>query len=165
MHAPAFRLAALFLVAFAPMALAATPEATVDTKDRAAALARTFYDWYLEAGKERSLHDVLREKKALLAPDLYRALKAARELEFDPFTGAQDVAYKYELGEAKETNGRYHVPVFGFWEDPGSPARRLDVTAEIGCTATDCRFENFHYAERRDLLGTLRPAADPPAKR
>lgn len=134
---------------------------------------RSFYNWYLE--EERGVDDVLRQKKEVLSPELYKALKADRDaqkksryivgLDFDPFLNAQDVASKYEVGAEIAKGGTYWVPVYGWW--PGGKGherperhKKPDVTAEVKCQGAVCKFVNFHYDSQDDptnenLIGVL----------
>jgi hypothetical protein len=184
----AFALAAMAPVvraAAAPPADEAKPSASAkpaeDAKpadasgSRARAFVQGFYDWYVQPDAERSVEVVLKTKSDVLAPDLSQALQADLEasakepeevvgLDFDPFLNAQEQAYRYQVGEAVERAGRYRLAVFGFWGDQARPQKHHDLTVEVGCTATACRFENFLYPEsgpthERDLVGVLKALA------
>jgi hypothetical protein len=172
---------AVFLAANIHAAELPAPASSNDGAARAKALADAFYSWYVfprdhAAGAiqeldSRDVDTALRAKKALFAVPLYRALKAERDqtpegetgtLDFDPFIGGQDVGWKYEVGEAAEEGGHYRIPVHAYFGSAEKPERGTEpvVTAEIACTAADCRFVDFHYPDRkRPLSAILRSAA------
>lgn len=136
---------------------------------QADAFTKSFYNWYLQKGKNRTTDSVLLHKKEVLSPDLYKLLKADRDtqakspgelvgLGFDPFLNAQDVAQKYEFGKAMLKGSYYWVDVYGLWN--GEKSKKPDLTAEVSCSATACQFVDFHYeAERpedRSLIQELK---------
>lgn len=125
---------------------------------QADAFTKSFYDWYLQKGKNRTTESVLLHKKEVLSPDLYKLLNADREaqakspgelvgLGFDPFLNAQDVAQKYEFGKAVLKGSNYWIDVYGLWN--GEKSKKPDLTAEINCSAAACQFVDFHYEEER----------------
>jgi len=153
----------LALLLLAGSAVSAAPPAQGDAKSRAQTFARSFYDWYTEAGQERNVEVVLLLKKDVLTPELYEALKADAEvtskaegelvgLDFDPFLNAQEAAYAYELGEVVEQAGDFRIPIYGHWGDQARPQKHHDLTAQVRCAADGCRFVNFHYPKSKLLL-------------
>ncbi len=135
-----------------------------DTGSQAEAFTRSFYDWYLQKGKDRTMESVLLDKKAVLSPTLYKMLNEDREaqakspgeivgLDFDPFLNAQDVAQKYEVGKAVLKDKNYWVDLHGLWN--GKKGREPDLQAEVECSAS-CVFVNFHYGRDRNLISVLK---------
>lgn len=134
-----------------------------DKAQQAEAFTRSFYDWYLEKGKHRSVESVLLHKKAVLSPTLYKMLDEDRAaqakspgeivgLDFDPFLNAQDVAQKYEVGKASLKGKSYWIDLFGLWN--GKKSKKPDLLAELECSTT-CVFVNFHYGPDRNLISVL----------
>jgi hypothetical protein len=153
----------LAVLLLAGSAVSAAPPAQGDAKSRAQAFARSFYDWYTEAGQDRNVEVVLLLKKDVFTPELYEALKADAEvtskaegelvgLDFDPFLNAQEAAYTYELGEAVEQAGDFRIPIYGHWGNQAQPQKHHDLTAQVRCAADGCRFVNFHYPKSKLLL-------------
>lgn len=155
----------LILVIFLLMPLNLHAETIVPSPEwEAEIFTQSFYDWYLQKGKDRNMDDVLKYKKNVLSPILYQLLKADRDaqakspgeivgLDFDPFLNAQDVAQKYEVGKAVLKDKNYWVDLRGFWN--GKKGREPDLQAEIACSAS-CVFVNFHYGRDRNLISVLK---------
>ncbi len=121
---------------------------------QAETFTKSFYDWYVQKDKNRNTDDVLKYKKEILVPELYKALKADSDaqakvpdelvgLDFDPFLNAQDFAQKYQVGKALLKGNNYWVDVYGLWN--GKKKKKPDLKAEVACSATACQFVNFHY--------------------
>ena len=144
-----------------------------DPKVQAKTFTQTFYNWYLEKGKNRSMDDVLLKKKEVLSPTLYKALKADRDaqakvpgeivgLDFDPFLGGQDVAQRYFVADATLKGNTYWFPLYAWWN--GEKPKKPELKAEVQCQANGCQFVNFHYdpqgsSENENLLSVLKVLA------
>ena len=165
---------AFTLLLLAGPAVPAAPPAQDDAKSRAQAFARSFYDWYTEAGQDRNVEVVLLLKKDVLAPELYEALKADAEvtskaegelvgLDFDPFLNTQEASQPFDAGTAVAKGDSWWVPL------TDRKSHVLRVTAEVTCAAAGCRIANLHYPaqelpENENLVSILKVLARDRAK-
>ena len=152
-----------FLLLLIPFYAQAESNATQQSA-KAEFFVKSFYDWYLQEGKDRSVDDILKYKKHLLSHYLYKLLKAERDaqakspgeivgLDFDPFLAGQDVAQKYEFGKSVTKNGSEWIGIYGIWN--GKKSKKPDLTAEIQCNSS-CIFVNFHYDSNSNLISLLK---------
>lgn len=132
------------------------------------AFVQSFYDSYaaLASGTHNSspLEMILARRASVLAPELYRALKADDDaqrkvpddvvgLDFDPILNTQEEAGHYVVGRITPGHGTFAVEI----RERGS--KEPDVIAEVGRYAGKFVFVDFMYPEQGDLLGILRTLA------
>src|SRR6202020_115196 len=122
------------------------------------AFVQSFYSWYpkQDINNVAASDRVLRHKKAVLSPALYRGLKEDAEaqakakgdlvgLDFDPFLNAQDTASRYDVGKVVCKNGTYWANVYGTWN--GKKLKKPDVVPELRNQGGRWIFVNFHYGK------------------
>ena len=144
-------------------------QAQAQTPTQAEAFTKSFYAWYTQEGKDRSVESVLLHKKEVLSPTLYKLLKEDRDaqakvpgmivgLDFDPFLNTQDAAQNYKVEKAIQKSTNYWVDVYALWN--GVKSKKPALSAEVSCTNATCQFVNFHYVfdipENRNVIQILK---------
>ena len=173
------RLALLLCFACAPLYPQTAP-APAATEASCQKFVQDFYDWYLPRvlrWKGRSGDLVLKEKPAVLSPELAKALKEDSEaqakdksgdivgLDSDPFLNSQDDGFqKCVAGKTviQGTSCRVEVSCNFPKQKAESP-----VTPELTFTGGHWIFVNFHYSvdgKAYDLLKMLKDLREEPQK-
>lgn len=131
---------------------------------------QSFYDSYtvLATGTHESspLEMILAKRASVLAPELFRALKADVDaqrkvpddvvgLDFDPFLNTQEEAGHYTVERITEGRGVYMAEI----RARDSSGKQPEVIAEVAQQGGKLVFVDFLYPGQGDLLGVLRTLA------
>jgi hypothetical protein len=166
----------LLVVVVMAMSLPAHGATPADKEKSCQTFVQSFYSWYpkQDINNVAASDRVLRYKKAILSPALYRGLKEDAEaqakakgdlvgLDFDPFLNAQDTASRYDVGKVVCKNGTYWANVYGTWN--GKKLKKPDVVPELTYQGGRWIFVNFHYPDsnlpvNENLLSVLKVLKD-----